>query len=241
MIDLKKVTYSYADHTALSEITMKIEQGESVALIGPNGSGKSTLMKVISGLIYPDRGTYVFDGTKITAKQMKEASFSKSFHKQTGFVFQNPDTQLFCGSVYEEIAFGPNQMGLSENEVRSRVSDALELMGISGFEEREPYHLSGGEKKRVAIAATVALNPDVYLFDEPMNALDPKSKRFLRQFMIDLTQAGKTVICSTHDFSYVDGVFQRAAVFSEDHRLIRDDDYESVINDRAFLREHNII
>lgn len=241
MIDLKKVTYSYADHTALSEITMQIEQGESVALIGPNGSGKSTLMKVISGLIYPDRGTYVFDGTKITEKQMKEASFSKRFHKQTGFVFQNPDTQLFCGSVYEEIAFGPNQMGLSENEVRSRVSDSLELMGISGFEEREPYHLSGGEKKRVAIAATVALNPDVYLFDEPMNALDPKSKRFLRQFMIDLTQAGKTVICSTHDFSYVEGVFQRAAVFSEDHRLIRDDDYESVINDLAFLREQNII
>jgi cobalt/nickel transport system ATP-binding protein len=242
MIDLQNVTYVYPDHTsALDEVTLRIDRGDSIALIGANGCGKSTLMRVINGLIFPDRGSYFFNGQKITERAMQNNRFAKQFHKQIGFVFQNADAQLFCASVREEIGFGPRQLALAEPEVAERVQETMALLGIETLADRPPYHLSGGEKKRVAIAAAVALNPDIYTFDEPMNNLDPKTKRFLRQFMIKLKEAGKTIICSTHDFAYVDGIFDRAAVFSTDHRLICDDDYNQVLADRRLLREQNII
>lgn len=242
MIELKNISYTYPDHTpALENISLQIARGESIAFIGPNGSGKSTLMKLISGLIAADEGHYFFNGTEINEKRLKDHLFMKKFHKNTGFIFQNPDTQLFCSSVYEEIAFGPNQMGMDETETARRVNESMNLLRISHLAQRAPYHLSGGEKKRVAIAAAVALNPEVYIFDEPMNNLDPRTKRFLRQFLIKLNQAGKTIICSTHDFVYVDGVFHRAAVLSEAHRVIRVDGYDEVLRDRDFLIDQNII
>lgn len=242
MIDLQRVSYSYPDGApALKDVSLRIGSGEAIALIGPNGSGKSTLLKLIGGLIAADEGRYFFNGTEMTNKRLKDHRLAKAFHKEVGFVFQNPDTQLFCSSVYEEIAFGPIQMGLKEEEVDKRVTDTMNLLGIGGLSACVPYHLSGGEKKRVAIATAVALNPRLYLFDEPMNNLDPKTKRFLRQFMINLVKLGKTIVCSTHDFAYVDGIFKRAAVFSDDHRLIRVDDYERVMADRDFLQAHNII
>lgn len=242
MIDLQHLFYRYSDQSeALKDVSLRIEPGEAVAFIGPNGSGKSTLMKLIGGLITAEKGQYLLNGEAVTAKKLKDRRFAQQLHKHIGLIFQNPDTQLFCGSVKEEIAFGPDQMGLTEDQVNIRVADSMRLLGISGLAERPPYHLSEGEKKRVAIAAVVALNPQVYIFDEPMNHLDPKSKRFLRQFMIKLNQLGKTLICSTHDFACVEGIFRRAAVFSEDHRLIRCDDYESVMRDREFLLDHNII
>lgn len=242
MIELKNISYAYPNQSqALSDVSLRVEQGEAIALIGANGSGKSTLMKLINGLILADSGEYLFHGTAINAKKLKDKKFARQFHKKVGFIFQNPDTQLFCSSVHDEIAFGLNQMGMAESEISQRVKDTMELLQISELSDREPYHLSGGEKKRVAIAAAVALNPEVYVFDEPMNNLDPKTKRFLRQFMIRLNQSGKTIICSTHDFAYVDGIFQQTAVFSASHRLIRVDDYEKVMRDKDFLVEQNII
>ena len=242
MIDIKNVSYSYdAEVTALKNISLHIEDGEAIALIGVNGSGKSTVMKLINGLIMAENGSYFFEGEEINNKKMQNEEFSKAFHKKVGFVFQNSDVQLFCSNVYDEIAFGPRQMGMNEEEVQKRVEDTLKLLKIDKLRNRQPYHLSGGEKKKVSIATVVVLNPDVYIFDEPMNGLDPKTKRFLKEFMITINNVGKTILCSTHDFEYVKGIFKRAVVFSSDHTIIRDGAYDEIMNDSAFLYDNNII
>jgi len=133
------------------------------------------------------------------------------------------------------------QMDLTEVEINKRVSDCLNLLNIDKLKEEHPYNLSGGEKKRVAIASVLALNPEVIILDEPMNGIDPKGKKFLRDLLIALNKSGKTIICATHDFEYVEGIFNRAIVFSEEHKIIRDDKYESAIKDEDFLRKYNII
>lgn len=242
MIDIKNVSYKYGEGTfALRNVDLHIGEGEAIALIGVNGSGKSTLMKLINGLITASDGKYLFEGKEITDKELQNESFSKSFHKKIGFVFQNSEMQLFCSNVYDEIAFGPRQMGMDEEEVKRRVEDTLRLLKIEDLKDRQPYHLSGGEKKKVAIATVVVLNPEVYIFDEPMNGLDPKTKRFLREFMIAINNAGKTILCSTHDFEYIQDIFKRAVVFSGDHTIIRDDKYDEIMKDKDFLYKNNII
>lgn len=240
MIQLKSIDFSYNGNNALKDITLTLERGEAVALIGPNGSGKSTFLKLINGLVFPQGGSYSFQGQEIKEKKLQDNKYSKLFHKKVGFVFQNSEAQLFCSTVYDEVAFGPRQMGLSGEETDSRVADCLKLLDIEELVDRAPYNLSGGEKKRVAIASVLSLNPEVLVLDEPMNGLDPKTKRFLRELLIKLNSAGKTIICSTHDFEYVEGVFKRALVFSKDHKIIRDDEYESVISDIEFLEHENI-
>ena len=240
MIEVKDVYFKYKDTEVLKDINVAIKEGESIALIGPNGSGKSTFLKLINGVVFPNKGTYYFNGEEIDNKKLDNSSFSKVFHKKVGFIFQNSDAQLFCSNVYEEVAFGPRQMGLDEKEVDRRVCDCLRLLDVEDLKYREPYNLSGGEKKRVAIACVLSMNPEVLVLDEPMNGIDPKGKNFLRELLIKLNSSGKTIICSTHDFQYVEGVFKRALVFSEDHSIVRDDSYESVINDNDFLVKYNI-
>lgn len=240
MIEIENATFRYREKTALDNIKVNIEKGEAVAIIGPNGSGKSTFLKLINGIVFPNTGRYYFDKNHITEKKLRDNSFSKLFHKRLGFVFQNSDTQLFCSNVFEEIAFGPTQMGLSQEEINRRVTDCLRILNITKLKDEHPYNLSGGEKKRVAIASVLAMNPEVIVLDEPMNGIDPKGKRFLRELFIKLNEAGKTIICATHDFEYVQNLFKRAIVFSDDHRIVRDDAYEAVIEDEEFLRKHNI-
>ncbi|MBU3111651.1 energy-coupling factor ABC transporter ATP-binding protein [Clostridium lacusfryxellense] len=242
MIVLKDINYSYdCGVPALKNVNIKINAGESVAFIGPNGSGKSTLMKLINGLVNPDSGSYEFEGLKITSKHLQNDMFLKKFHKKIGFVFQNSEVQLFCSNVYDEIAFGIRQMNMPEDEVRIRVEDILNLLKVDNLKDRQPYHLSGGEKRKIAIASVLVMNPDVLVFDEPMNGLDPESKRFLKKLMIELNEAGKTILCSTHDFEYVEGVFKRVVVFSKDHTIIRDGDYKEIMEDKKFLFDNNII
>lgn len=132
-------------------------------------------------------------------------------------------------------------MELPDDVINERVNDCLNLLNITKLKEEHPYNLSGGEKKRVAIASVLAMNPEVIILDEPMNGIDPKGKRFLRELLISLNRSGKTIICATHDFEYIEGVFDRVIVFSEEHKVIRDDNYENVIKDEEFLRECNII
>lgn len=241
MIELRGIAFSYPDAPALGGIDLAVEAGESVALIGPNGSGKSTLLKLLCGLIPPSAGSYRFDGREISGSSLADAGFAKAFHKRIGLLFQDSGAQLFCASVYDEIAFGPRQMGLSEEEVGSRVSDLLGLFGIARLESRVPYHLSGGEKRKVALACVLALNPDAICLDEPMGGLDPKTKRSLRELIMSLNASGKTIVCATHDFEYVSGMFSRAIVLSSSGRVARDGPYEEVIGDRAFLAEMNIV
>ncbi len=241
MIHLRNVSYAYEGCEALCAIDLDISRGESVAFIGPNGSGKSTLLKLLNAIVLPDNGSYVFDGKSVTRASLKDQTFARSFHQRIGFLFQNPEAQLFCPSVEEEISFGPRQMGCAEEVVAGRIEDCLKLLDIEHLAKRPPWHLSGGEKRKVAFASILALNPEVLVLDEPMNDLDPRTKRFLREIILSLHGAGKTIICATHDFRYVEGVFKRAVVFSEDHRIIREGAYDEVTSDEVFLASDNLI
>jgi cobalt/nickel transport system ATP-binding protein len=241
MIELDDVTYDYGEGEVLSGISLSIGAGASIAFIGPNGCGKSTLMKLLNGIVLPKSGVYRFDGEEVSARSLKVPAFAKRFHQRLGFLFQNSDSQLFCPVVHDEVAFGPRQMGLPEAEVHRRVEDCLELLGIGNLRSRVPYHLSGGEKRRVALAAVLALNPEVLVLDEPMSGLDPRMKNFLREIVASLNRAGKTIVCSTHDFAYVDGLFETAVVIGADHRIARVGPWARIMADEPFLREQNII
>ena len=241
MIKLENISFTYKNKIALDNVNVHIKAGESIAVIGPNGSGKSTLLKLLNAIIFSSKGRYIFDNSEINEHALKDNMYLKLFHKKLGFVFQNSDAQLFCSTVFEELAFGLMQMELPEKEINKRVSDCLGLLNIDKLKDEHPYNLSGGEKKRVAIASVLAMNPEVLTLDEPMNGIDPKGKKFIKELLIDLNKHGKTIICATHDFEYIEGIFDRVIVFSEEHKIIRDDKYENVINDQDFLRKYNII
>lgn len=241
MIEIKNVYYSYLDIIALNNINLEIKPGEAVALMGANGCGKSTLLKLMNGIISPERGSYWFDGEEITHKKLQDNKFSKQLHQRIGFVFQNSDTQLFCPSVFEEIAFGPRQMGLDELEVTKRVHDCLKLLNIENFEDRIPYHLSGGEKRKVAIACVMSLNPEVLVLDEPMNGLDPKTQRWLVEFLVKLNKAGKTLIISTHNLELVHEISTRAILFNEEHTIVADMSTKELLKDIDLLKKVNLV
>lgn len=241
MIDLEDVSFSYFGINALKKINAHIEKGESIALMGPNGSGKSTLLKLINGIISPDSGCYKFNNEEITRKKLQDTSFSKHFHQKIGFVFQNSDVQLFCADVYDEIAFGPRQMGMDENEVDTRVNDCLQLLNIQDFKNRSPYHLSGGEKRKVAIACVLSLNPEIIALDEPMNGLDPRTQRWLVEFLAKLNIAGKTLIISTHNLDLVQELSSRAILFDESHTIVADMPTENILKDIELLKRVNLV
>lgn len=241
MIEIIGAHYSYAGVKALNDINLRIDKGEAVALMGQNGSGKSTLLKLINGIISPDRGIYKFDDEEITQKKLQESQFAKLFHKKIGFVFQNSDTQLFCADVYDEIAFGPRQMGLDEDEVEQRVNDCLELLKIQEFRNRTPYHLSGGEKRKVAIACVLSLNPEVLVLDEPLNGLDPKTQRWLVDFLNKMNQAGKTIITSTHNLELVLEISRRSILFDENHTIVADMPTEKLLENIDLLKKVELV
>jgi len=241
MIEFSGVCYSYGESPALQDVSFSIEAGEAVCLLGPNGSGKSTLLRVLNGLIFPTAGKYSFEGREITPALMKKAAFAKQFHQRVGFVFQDSEAQLFCPTVYDEIAFGPRQMGLGEDEADKRTRDCLSLLGVEALRGRQPYHLSGGEKKKVAVAAVLALNPEVLVLDEPMNSLDPRTAMWLTQFLGQLEAAGKTLIISTHDLSLAAQLSKRAILFGENHAVEADGETAALVKYAALLKKVNLI
>ncbi|MFA6940610.1 MAG: ABC transporter ATP-binding protein [Clostridiaceae bacterium] len=241
MIEINNVCYSYSGVNALNNINLHIEKGEAVALMGPNGSGKSTLLKLINGIISPDSGVYKFNNEVITHKKLQDNKFAKSLHQKIGFVFQNSDTQLFCSDVYDEIAFGPRQMGIDEIDVDKRVNDCLDLLNIQDFRNRTPYHLSGGEKRKVAIACVLSLNPEVFVLDEPMNGLDPRTQRWLVEFLVKLNKAGKTLITSTHNLELVQEISSRSILFDETHTIAADMPTEKLLEDIELLEKVNLV
>jgi cobalt/nickel transport system ATP-binding protein len=241
MIEMLDVTYSYLGIKALNNINLKISKGESVSLLGANGSGKSTLLKLINGIITPDKGIYKFNDTQITLKKLHDTKFAKLFHQKIGFVFQNSDTQLFCANVYDEIAFGPRQMGMNEDQVDERVNDCLTLLGIQNLKHRQPYHLSGGEKRKIAICCVLSMNPDVLVLDEPMNGLDPRTQRWLVEFLIKLNKTGKTLISSTHNLELVQEISQRAILFDENHTIAADLPTLKLMEDIDLLKRVNLV
>lgn len=220
IIQLSKICYAYDQIVALRYVSMDIYPGETIVLQGPNGCGKSTLLKLLNGLIFPQEGKFLFDKEEITQKKMKNRLFSKTFHQRIGFVFQNADIQLFCGSVEEEIAFGPMQMGLSLEEVQKRTSDCIRLFNLEHLKDRAPYHLSGGEKRKVAFACVLSLNPEVLIIDEPLAGLDRKTQEWLTGFLSDLKKAGKTMIISTHNDDLAQKLATRMIYMNEEHEVV---------------------
>jgi cobalt/nickel transport system ATP-binding protein len=196
ILEARDIRYRYPrGMEAIQGISFHIRKGEKIALVGPNGAGKSTLMLMFNGMIRPDSGTLLFDNEPIT---YDKASL-RMLRKRVGFVLQNPDRQIIAPTVYQDVAFGPVNLGYGESEVKSAVDGALRYVGLEGFERRPPHQLSGGEKKRVAIAGVLAMDPDILVFDEPTAGLDPSGSEDIMDLLDELNQGGKTVIISTHD------------------------------------------
>ncbi len=241
IFDIKAVEYSYEDAVALAGVSFKVDPGESVALLGANGSGKSTLLMMLDGLVFPSRGSVSAFGEPLTEAALGDEGFSRAFRRRVGFVFQNSDAQLFSPNVGEEIAFGPLHLGLSPAEIDRRVNDTIHILGLDHLRDRPPFHLSGGEKKKVALASVLAINPDVLLFDEPTAGLDPKTEAFLLQLIKEINHAGKTIITATQDLRIVPSLARRAVVLGEDHRVAGEGDALAVLANQDLLMAANLV
>ena len=240
IFELRDVGYSYAGRqVALDGVDLTIWPGERVALLGANGSGKSTLLKLLDGIVAPTQGSIRALGLDIAAVAAGEDGFT--FHREVGLVFQDPDIQLFSATVLDDVAFGPLQLGLSKDEVRERCDEALAEMGIAHLSDRAPFELSGGEKKRAAIASVLSLRPDVVLLDEPTASLDPRTKWVLVDLIRRLAAAGRTLIVATHELDIVPLIADRVVVLSEEGRVVADGPSSAVLVDRDLLVRANLI
>jgi cobalt/nickel transport system ATP-binding protein len=200
MLEVKNIKYSYnADYQALKGVSLKVEKGDMVALLGKNGAGKSTLFLHLNGIYQPDEGQVFIDGEEL---KYDKKSLLK-FRQKVGIVCQNPDDQIFAPTVEEDVAFGPLNLGLPMEEVQDRVEEALSRVGMSGFEKTAPHHLSGGQKKRVAIAGILAMKPEVMVLDEPTAGLDPQGVVDLSILLNELNDEGITIVISTHEVDLV--------------------------------------
>ena len=242
IFELKNVDYSYTDGLpVLSKITFNVSAGERIALLGTNASGKSTLLHLLNGLYFPDSGSVTAFGMTLSEEAVETPPFSRHFRQMVGFLFQDSDAQLFCTSVEEELAFGPLQLRLSRNDINARVNDTLGMFGIEHLRNRSPQTLSGGEKKKVALASLITCSPNVILLDEPSTGLDPKSQQWLMELLNALSESGVTLITASHDLSFVAEVADRALILSEDHRLICDRPLRDALYDLDLLLSANLI
>jgi cobalt/nickel transport system ATP-binding protein len=238
----RDLRYRYLDRfPALAGVSLTVARGEKVALLGANGCGKSTLLKVLDGLLFADSGTYHAFGELVAEDSLEDEQFSRGFRARVGFIFQNSDAQVFSPTVREEIAFGPLNMGLGADRVAARVDDTLGMLEIEHLADRAPYQLSGGEKKRVAIASVLVMNPEVLLFDEPIAALDPRTQHWLIELVSELNRAGKTIVLATHDLASLDVLADRCVVFAEDHTVAAEGSPDEILGDRALLLDANLV
>jgi cobalt/nickel transport system ATP-binding protein len=238
----RELHYSYLDRfPALAGVSLDVQRGEKLALLGANGCGKSTLLKVLDGLAFPDTGTLHAFGEQVSEDTMEDEQFSMGFRSRVGFVFQNSDAQVFSPTVREEVAFGCLQLGMTRAQTLDRVSDVLAMLGITDLADRAPFQLSGGQKKRVAIASVLVMNPEVLLFDEPTAALDPRTQHWLAELIVELNTAGKTIVLATHDLDILDLIADRALVFAEDHTIVGQGAPADLLADRDLLTSANLI
>jgi len=200
LIETKDISYRYPNGPlALRNVSVSIKEGARIAIAGQNGAGKSTLLQMLNGMLRPDSGEVLFEGKELAYERKK----LRELRRRVGFVFQNPDVQILAPTVYQDVAFGPVNLGYSDSEVRTAVSEALHYVGLSGYERRPPHNLSGGEKKRAAIAGVLAMDPDVLVFDEPTSSLDPAGAEEIMDLLDEMHENGKTIIISTHDVELV--------------------------------------
>lgn len=231
-IRMHGVSFSYPSGVlALNDVDLEIEPGESVGLVGPNGAGKTTLFLCLSGVLLPSRGQI-----QVADLDLRDPSQRRHVPGRLGIVFQNSDDQLFNASVRDEVAFGPLNLGLPEAEVQKRVEEALEQVGLVGFEDRVPLHLSGGEKRRVALAGVLAMRPDILLLDEPSSHLDPRGRRELIRLINSL---GNTKLIASHDLELIVSTCERAVVLDQG-RIVGDGPVRRILGDRDLMDNHGL-
>jgi cobalt/nickel transport system ATP-binding protein len=229
-IRIANLRFAYPDGVpALRGVDLTIAAGEKVALLGPNGAGKTTLLLHLNGILQGDGDIHIM-GQPLSNGNVKH------FRAQVGLVFENPDDQLFSPTVFDDVAFGPLYMGLPREDVLERVRLALEQVGMAGFENRLPHHLSLGQKKRVAIATVLSMSPAILALDEPFSSLDPGARRELMHLLRALPQ---TMIVSTHHIPIIRHLFPRTLVM-DDGRIVADGDTEDILANTALLEAHGL-
>ncbi|HEU5102725.1 MAG TPA: ABC transporter ATP-binding protein [Roseiflexaceae bacterium] len=230
LLTVENLNFSYPDgHAALHGVSLQVRRGEKVALVGPNGAGKSTLMLHLNGIL-SGQGRVQIAGVPVDRANLPLV------RARVGLVFQNPDDQLFSPTVFEDVAFGPLHMGLPESEVRARVDRALGQIGMRAYADRLSHHLSVGEKKRIAIATVLSMDPEILVFDEPSAGLDPRARRALIQLLRDLPL---TMLVSTHDMLMVRELFPRTVIMDEG-LVVADGPTEQLLDDVALLEAHGL-
>jgi cobalt/nickel transport system ATP-binding protein len=241
VFDVQNVTYRYnSDVTALNGVSLSVTRGTRAAVLGANGSGKSTLLRILDGLYFADSGSVRVFGEQLSEERLQDEAFAFEFRRRVALVFQNPDVQLFNPTVFDEVAFGPLQLRWPKDQVRRRVAEMLDLMEIAHLRDRSPHRLSGGEKKRVALASVLILDPEVLLLDEPTAALDPKSQSQVVDFLIGWGGGAKTVLTATHDLDIVEEIADHAHVFQRG-RMIAEGSPAQILRDADLLQQANLI
>jgi cobalt transport protein ATP-binding subunit len=233
-IEVRNLSFTYPDgKEALRNVSLTVSENESIGLIGPNGSGKSTLLLHLNGIL-PDS----HDGTSsvfLRGEPVMRQTL-ESVRRQVGLLFQDPDDQIFCPTVFEDVAFGPQQFGLTKDEVHDRVRDALMSVGLEGFEDRSPHHLSGGEKQRVCLAGILACSPNVLVLDEPTSGLDPRGKRELTGLLQALPV---TKVIATHDLELVVRLCSRTIVLDRG-TVIGDGPTTELLSNEQLMLDHGL-
>jgi cobalt/nickel transport system ATP-binding protein len=240
LFDLDSVTYRFNRIVAVDGLSMAIPSGTRVALLGANGSGKSTLLRILDGLYFPESGHVRFLDEPLTESRLADNDFVQQFRRRVGLLFQNPDVQLFNATVFDEVAFGPLQMRWPAAEVRARVMDTLERLRLTHLVDRVPHRLSGGEKKRVALASVLVMDPEVLLLDEPTDALDPRSQSQLVDLLMTWAGTSRSVITATHHLGILDEIADHCFVLDKG-RLVAERSPADLLHDEDLLDRTNLI
>ncbi|MBN1548544.1 MAG: ABC transporter ATP-binding protein [Syntrophaceae bacterium] len=242
LFELRGVVYSYlGKFPALGGVEITITKGHRISVIGANGSGKSTLLHLLDGLIFADQGSVRFLGGELNEARFRDESFSRDFRRTVGLVFQNPDIQLFCPTVKDDIVFGPLHLGFPKTEIRRRLEEITVKLEIEYLLDRSPQQLSIGEKRKVAIASSLIIDPDILLLDEPTAGLDPLTTRHIIDLLNEAHNAGKTIIVSSHDLHFVEEISDIIHVFNREKHIVRSGPADVILNDMALLQQNNLV
>lgn len=242
LFELENVEFAYLGRfPALNKINLQINVGENIVILGANGSGKSTLLHILAGLIYPKNGSVKAFGRMLHKDVFDDEIFRKYFRSRVALLFQNSEVQLFCSTVKEELYFGPLQLDLPMADIENTVGRICELLNIEKLLDRSPYQLSMGEKKKVAIASILAINPEVLLLDEPTAGLDPATSRQLLDLIIEYHEYGKTVITATQDLHIVPEIADKTYILNEEKTIVAQGRAEDILSNQELLSKHNLV
>lgn len=232
LLSVRAVTFAYAgERNALADVSFDVEPGERVGLVGPNGAGKTTLFLCLAGVLKPSSGTI-----RLLDLDPASPAHRSQLPRHVGLVFQDSDDQLFCPSVRDEVAFGPLNLGWPADLVRAAVAEALGQVHLEGYEDRAPHHLSGGEKRRVALAGVLAMRPELLLLDEPTSHLDPRGRRALTAILQSLPTA---MLIASHDLDFILATCHRALVFDQG-AVVAAGDLPELFTDAALMEKHGL-